>query len=51
MRRLLITDQELLRLIRRMSLETTLRRAVEGLDRLLRRWPWLYKKLGGEDSA
>lgn len=22
-------------------------RAVDALDRLLRRWPWLYKRLGG----
>jgi hypothetical protein len=29
------------------AVEPELRRLAEGLDRLLRRWPWLYRRLGG----
>lgn len=28
--------------------EPLLRRTADGLDSLLRRWPWLYRKLGGD---
>lgn len=37
-----------LRLIRALGLEQPLLRLVHAIDRGLRRWPWLYRKLGGE---
>ncbi len=36
-----------LAIIRFLGLEPFLTRCVEFVDRQLRRWPWLYRKLGG----
>lgn len=38
----------LLRLIRALGIEDDLLRLVDLIDRALRRWPWLYRRLGGE---
>lgn len=40
-----------LAIIRALGLEPFFLRLVEGIDRTLRRWPWLYRKLGGEGGA
>lgn len=37
-----------LRLIRFLGLEAFFLRLAYGLDRTLRHWPWLYRKLGGD---
>lgn len=37
----------LLRLIVALGLDAPLRLACERLDAVLRRWPWLYRGLGG----
>jgi hypothetical protein len=42
---LLGSDEEALRLIRALHLEPFLLRCVRRLDRGLRSWPWLYRRL------
>jgi hypothetical protein len=39
-----------LRIIRALGLEPFFIRLAHRLDDLLRRWPWLYRKLGGEGT-
>jgi hypothetical protein len=44
---LLGSDEAALNLIRKLGIEPFLSACLRGLDRTLRRWPWLYRKLGG----
>lgn len=38
-----------IKLIRALGLEEPLLRMVRSLDAAIRRWPWLYRRLGGKD--
>jgi len=39
-----------LRLIRALGIEPFLLRCVRAIDSALRKWPWLYRKLGGSNT-